>query len=71
MRPKEELFKFTVSSENFPVIDIMGKNEGRSAYLCKEEGCVKKAHKTGRIERALRCKADSSLYDTLKFGYNI
>ena len=39
--------------------------EGRGAYICKDEKCLKAAMKKGSISRALKCQIDSEIYDNL------
>ncbi len=65
MKPKEELVKLCVSTDGFPVIDYLGQSIGRGAYICKSQECIKKAKKAGKIERALKCNANSEIYEVL------
>lgn len=48
------------------LIDLLGKSDGRGAYVCKNIRCVKKARKSGRIERSFSCGTDEKLYDCLE-----
>ena len=42
------------------------KKEGRGAYICKNEDCVKKARKTRRLERIFKAKIEDQIYDALE-----
>ena len=40
--------------------------EGRGAYICKDEKCLKVAVKKGSIARALRCQINDEIYTKLE-----
>ena len=54
--------------ENSPVYVDFGKNKktGRSAYMCFDMECLKKARKTRRLERTFSCKIESRIYDDIE-----
>lgn len=38
---------------------------GRSAYLCRQEACLRTAQKKNRLGRSLKAPVPDSLYETL------
>ncbi len=47
-------------------IDFTGKADGRGAYICKSPDCIKKAIKTGGINRSLRARVSSDTIEELR-----
>lgn len=47
-------------------LDLTSKKLGRGAYVCKNPQCLKKARKTGRIERSLSTAIPSEIYDQME-----
>lgn len=45
-----------------------GKNKsgGRSAYICKNEECLKKARKARRLERSFKGKVSNEIYEEIE-----
>lgn len=48
------------------LIDKDKKCEGRGAYVCKNENCIKKTVKNKLINRAFRIPADEKIYAELE-----
>ena len=65
MKPKRELLRIVKSKEGLVSVDTTGKKNGRGAYLCPEEACVKKAMKIRALERMLEAEIPKELYDSL------
>lgn len=66
IKPKSELTRIVrVAKTGEIVIDESGKLDGRGAYICKNEKCVKLAIKARKIERSLKHKVNSEIYDRL------
>ena len=42
MKPKRELIRVVRSPQGEIALDFHGKQPGRGAYLCPEEGCLKR-----------------------------
>ena len=61
MKPKKELLRVLKTPEDKIVIDITGRQNGRGAYLCKDEECLNKALKNKALERALKVKPDEEI----------
>ena len=53
MKPKKELIRVVKTPENEIKLDLTGKLNGRGAYVCKSEECLKKAQKSGALSRAV------------------
>lgn len=65
MKDKKELIRVVRTSESGAELDFTGKKPGRGAYLCNEEGCLKKAQKSRGLERALKVSIDEAVYQKL------
>ena len=44
-RPKEELIRIVRTKDGKAIVDASGKTDGRGAYVCPDENCIKKAEK--------------------------
>ena len=66
MKDKRELLRVLKTSENEIVLDTTGKKNGRGAYLCKNEECLKKLRKTKGLERSLKIAIPQEVYDKLE-----
>lgn len=62
---EKSLLTRLVKTENGVVIDESQKMNGRGAYVCKNEVCVKKVIKTRMFDRALSVKVDDDVYEAL------
>lgn len=71
MKPKRELIRIVRSKEGKISIDLIGKNPGRGAYICRNEECLTKAFKTKRLEKNLEVKINDEVYNKLKEEINI
>lgn len=65
MKPKKELIRVVRSPEGEISLDFKGKANGRGAYLCPDEACLKKAIKARAIERAFSAQIPAQVYDEL------
>ena len=70
MRPKKELVRIVRTPEGAVAADKTGRMNGRGAYICANEDCLKKAVKSKALERALEIKIDDALYDALKEAFS-
>jgi hypothetical protein len=66
MVAKKELIRVVKDSENHFAIDITGKMNGRGAYVCKNQECLKKAIKNKGLERSFKMAIPSDVYDSLE-----
>ena len=65
MKPKNQLVRVWKTTEGDVVLDLTGKKNGRGAYVCKSDECLKKARKTKAIERSLQISISETVYDQL------
>ena len=66
MKPKKELVRVIKTAEEQILLDLTGRMNGRGAYVCREEECLKKAIKTKAIERSLGVSVTDEVYEQLK-----
>ena len=66
MKSKKEMMRILKTAEDEIVLDVTGKKNGRGAYLCISEECLKKARKTKGVERSLKMSIPSEVYDSLE-----
>lgn len=65
MRPKKELIRVVHTPSSEVLIDPTGKQNGRGAYLCPDENCLKIAQKRRSLERALKFGIPEDVYAAL------
>ena len=46
-------------------LDLVGKKNGRGAYVCRKSECYEKARKAKRFSRALQCEIDEEIYEKM------
>jgi len=66
MKPKKELIRVIKTEEDKVEIDLTGKKNGRGAYICHSDECLKKAIKSKGLERSLKIFISEEIYDQLK-----
>lgn len=66
MKPKRELIRVVRSPENAISLDFKGKAQGRGAYVCGSQDCLKKAIKSKALERSLETPIPEEIYAQLK-----
>ncbi len=66
MKPKRELIRVVKSPENEITLDFKGKAQGRGAYVCRSQECLKKAIKSKALERSLEVPIPDEIYSQLK-----
>ena len=66
MKPKRELIRVVRSPENTIALDFKGKAQGRGAYVCKNQDCLKKAIKSKALERSLEVSIPDEIYAQLE-----
>ena len=60
-----DFIRIVLPKDGAPALERNGACEGRSAYVCRTCGCVKKLCKTRRLSHLLRCPVPESLYAEL------
>ena len=66
MKSKKEMIRILKTAEDEVILDATGKLNGRGAYLCKNEECLKKAIKQKGIERSFKMSSDKAVYEKLE-----
>lgn len=66
MKPKKELIRVVRNKEGELSVDLIGKKNGRGAYICKSRECFIKARKARRFERKLECQIPDEVYERLE-----
>ncbi|OFW80804.1 MAG: nucleic acid-binding protein [Alicyclobacillus sp. RIFOXYA1_FULL_53_8] len=66
MYPKRELVRMVLTPEGELRLDLTGKQNGRGAYLCKKQECLRTARKRKSLERALKTSIPEELYGELE-----
>ena len=65
MFDKRTLVRVVKSPEGEVSLDLTGKKSGRGAYVCKNEACLKKAIKSGRIKNNLETEVPENIVNDL------
>lgn len=69
MKAKKEMMRVIRTPEGDIVLDVTGKKNGRGAYLCQEEECLRMAIKNKGLERSFKMSIDKSIYERLQKEY--
>jgi predicted RNA-binding protein YlxR (DUF448 family) len=64
--PKKQLIRVVKSPDGVISMDLTGKKSGRGAYVCRNESCLKKAHKTKALQRELECEISEEIFENLR-----
>lgn len=65
-KDKKELLRIVRTPEGNIEIDITGKKNGRGAYICKSEECLKKVIKSKKLERSFEKEISLELYENIR-----
>lgn len=66
MKPKRELIRVVHQKDGTILLDAVGKQAGRGAYICPRTECLKAARKARRLEKAFSCRISEEIYDALE-----
>ena len=66
MKNKKELIRIVRSNEGEFSIDLSGKKPGRGAYICPNQDCLLRAHKSKGFERSFKSPVPALVYESLK-----
>ncbi len=66
MKSKKEMMRVIKDADEQIVLDVTGKKNGRGAYLCVSEECLKKARKNKGLERSFKMSIPNEVYDALQ-----
>jgi len=65
MRSKEELHRIIRTKEGTTILAKDSKICGRSAYICKNKECLKKAYKRGSVNKSLHIDCGNEIIESL------
>ena len=63
---KNEFIRIARTTDGEIIIDGTPSVGGRGAYICRNEECLKKALKNGRLSKNLRVEVPETVYQKLK-----
>lgn len=63
---KRELVRVLRTPEGTVILDTVGRQNGRGAYVCKTPACLKKLRKNRRLEHALGVSIPDGVYAELE-----
>ena len=66
MKSKKELVRVLKTVDGNIIIDLPGRQNGRGAYICRSEECLKRAMKTKAIDRSLGVAVSAEIFEELK-----
>ncbi len=66
LKDKNDLLRIVKNKEEGILIDESGKKNGRGAYICKSEACLKGARQTNKLNRVFKEKVSDELYEELE-----
>lgn len=66
MKDKRELVRIVKNKNGEISVDLTGKAQGRGAYICKSKGCLSKAEKSKRLNKAFSMNIPADIYEKLK-----
>lgn len=69
MKGKNQLIRIIKDKEGNISLDTTGRKNGRGAYICNDENCLKKARKSKALERAFQMAVSDEIYDSLEKEY--
>jgi predicted RNA-binding protein YlxR (DUF448 family) len=64
-KPKKELIRLVRTPEGEVVADMTGKKNGRGAYLCPADSCLRRVQKSKRAEKVLECAIPDEVYEAV------
>lgn len=66
MKGKKDMMRVLKTAEGDICLDVTGKKNGRGAYLCKQEECLRRARRNKGLERSFKMSIPDEVYDTLE-----
>ncbi len=69
MKEKPLMLRVVRSAEGEISLDFTGKKNGRGAYICDSDACIKKLGKAKLLNRAFECAVDDGVYSAIEEAY--
>lgn len=66
LKDRGDLLRIVKNKEEGILIDESGKLNGRGAYVCKDESCIKGLKKSNKLNQAFKMKIDDEIYEELE-----
>ena len=66
MKNKKEMIRILKTQGESFILDATGRKNGRGAYLCPQEACLKRARKSRALERAFSLTLPPQVFDALE-----
>ncbi len=66
LKDKGDLLRIVKNKEEGILIDETGKVNGRGAYVCKDDTCIKGLRKSNKLNQAFKMKIDDDIYEELE-----
>lgn len=63
---KKDLLRIVKNKEEGILIDESGKVNGRGAYVCKNEECIRGLRRTNKLNQAFKMKIEDDIYEELE-----
>ncbi|MBO5022042.1 MAG: YlxR family protein [Clostridia bacterium] len=66
MKDKRQLIRVVKDKEGNISVDLTGKKNGRGAYVCKNQQCLKTMTKQKSFNKAFKMNIDETVYKTIE-----
>lgn len=63
--PKSALLRIVRTADGTAAPDFTGKAQSRGVYVCRDEKCIARVQKNGRIQKQLKCPLAKGAFDAL------
>jgi predicted RNA-binding protein YlxR (DUF448 family) len=68
LKPKKELIRILKGEDGYS-LDTTGRKNGRGAYICPNQECMKKCVQSHGLERSFKEKIPAQVYETLQQAF--
>ena len=69
MKPKNTMLRVVRTAEGEISLDFTGKKNGRGAYICDSEACVKKLRKARLLNKVFSAQVEDGVYAGIEEAY--
>ena len=66
MKEKRSMYRVIRTPEGGLLIDTTGRKNGRGAYICLQDECLRRAAKSKGLERSLKMRIPPEVYASLE-----
>ena len=68
MKPKKSMLRIVKSGDEI-TLDLTGKKNGRGAYICDDENCIKKLRKQKVLNRVFSVDVYDAVFDKIEENF--